>query len=90
MRDEVTVPAADCSKLMEPRFDFAKIRRLFTTKPFRLYFDAMNAITGLYAETILEKQLTPGLVVRPNGSTWRPARTVRLDRRRSRRSPLAI
>jgi phosphoglucomutase len=62
---EVVDPVADYAALMQQLFDFERIRELLATGAFSLYFDAMNAVTGPYAETIL-RQLgaAPGSVLR--------------------------
>ncbi len=49
-------PVADYTALMQELFDFDAIRALFKSG-FRMRFDAMHAITGPYATTILEEQL---------------------------------
>ena len=49
-------PVEDYRALMETLFDFDKIRDLFAGG-FRLRFDAMNAITGPYAKSLLEGAL---------------------------------
>ncbi|MFK7745148.1 MAG: alpha-D-glucose phosphate-specific phosphoglucomutase [Roseobacter sp.] len=53
---EVTDPVAEYADLMESLFDFDKIRALFVSG-FTLRFDAMHAITGPYARTIIEDKL---------------------------------
>jgi len=50
---EVIDPVADYQQLMQTLFDFDAIRDLFRSG-FRVCFDAMHAITGPYARTILE------------------------------------
>jgi phosphoglucomutase len=57
MRVEIIDPVADYAELMEQLFDFDKMRELLTSGSFKLCFDAMNAITGPYARTILEQCL---------------------------------
>ncbi|MDH3389292.1 MAG: alpha-D-glucose phosphate-specific phosphoglucomutase [Gammaproteobacteria bacterium] len=57
MQIEVIDPVADYAVLMEQLFDFQRIRELLTSGSFRLQFDAMNAITGPYAHSILEQKL---------------------------------
>jgi phosphoglucomutase len=47
---------ADYADLMRSLFDFAAIRRLFTSG-FRLRFDAMHAVGGPYAKALLEGEL---------------------------------
>jgi phosphoglucomutase len=53
---EVVDPVADYARLMQKLFDFDAIRDLFKSG-FRMRFDAMSAITGPYASTILEGML---------------------------------
>ncbi len=61
---EVIDPITDYADLMESLFDFPAIRAVFAGG-FRVCFDAMHAITGPYAQEILEKRLgaAPGAVV---------------------------
>ncbi|MFT5658583.1 MAG: phosphoglucomutase [Gammaproteobacteria bacterium] len=47
----------DYAELMESIFDFQSIHDLLSKGQFRFYFDAMNAITGPYAQEILVKRL---------------------------------
>ncbi len=54
---EIFNPVSDYAELMEQLFDFEKMRELLTSGSFKLYFDAMNAVTGPYAEAILENRL---------------------------------
>lgn len=56
-------PIADYCELMRTLFDFDAIRRLLSGG-FNLCFDAMHAVTGPYAKTILEGDLgaAPGSV----------------------------
>lgn len=63
---EIIDPVADYAYLMQQLFDFEKIRSLLNSGSFSLRFDAMNAVTGPYAKTILEGLLeaTPGTVMR--------------------------
>ena len=56
MTVEIVDPVADYADLMETLFDFAAIRRMIASG-FRLRFDAMHAITGPYAQEILERRL---------------------------------
>jgi phosphoglucomutase len=56
MTVEVIDPVADYAALMQKLFDFDAIRDLFRSG-FRMRFDAMCAITGPYAKTILENDL---------------------------------
>jgi phosphoglucomutase len=53
---EVIDPIADYLELMQRLFDFDRIRELFRGG-FRMRFDAMSAITGPYAQAILEQTL---------------------------------
>ena len=55
---KVTVmnPVTDYADLMENLFDFEAIRSLFQ-KGFRLRYDALNAVTGPYAQEIFEERL---------------------------------
>ncbi len=53
---EVIDPVSDYAALMQTLFDFDKIRAMFAGG-FRMRFDAMHAITGPYAHTILEGML---------------------------------
>lgn len=56
MRVDVVDPVADYADLMQSLFDFEALRALFASG-FRMRFDAMHAITGPYAKTILEDML---------------------------------
>lgn len=56
MTVSVIDPVADYAELMADLFDFRAIAELFQSG-FRMRFDAMHAITGPYATTILEGQL---------------------------------
>jgi phosphoglucomutase len=56
MAVEVIDPVADYAELMAKLFDFDAIRRLFAGG-FTMRFDAMNAVSGPYAHTILEGML---------------------------------
>ncbi len=49
-------PVDDYQELMATLFDFDKIRNMFAAG-FRLRFDAMSAITGPYARSVLERSL---------------------------------
>lgn len=61
---EIIDPVADYADLMRSMFDFDAIKGLFAGG-FRMRFDAMSAVTGPYATTILEGILgaPPGTVV---------------------------
>ena len=65
MEIEIIDPVADYADLMASIFDFEKISQLLTNKRFHMCFDAMHAVTGPYAKTILEDQLgaDPGTVI---------------------------
>ncbi len=54
---EVVDPVTDYASLMADIFDFQRIRELLASRSFKLHFDAMNAVTGPYAEAILQRQL---------------------------------
>jgi phosphoglucomutase len=56
MQVEIIDPVADYAELMQQLFDFEAIRQLFSNG-FTMTFDAMHAITGPYASTILEDML---------------------------------
>lgn len=57
MTVSVIDPVADYAELMQTLFDFPKIRALFASGIFSMKFDAMHAITGPYARTLLEDML---------------------------------
>ena len=63
LRVEVIDPVADYATLMERLFDFDALRALVAGGRFRMLFDAMHAVTGLYAREILERRLGA-----PNGT----------------------
>jgi phosphoglucomutase len=56
MAVDVVDPVADYAELMERLFDFRAIRAMFAGG-FRMRFDAMCAVTGPYAQEILENRL---------------------------------
>jgi len=56
MQVEIIDPVADYADLMRQLFDFEAIEQLFA-EGFRMTFDAMHAVTGPYATTILEDML---------------------------------
>ncbi|KJZ20439.1 alpha-D-glucose phosphate-specific phosphoglucomutase [Loktanella sp. S4079] len=62
MKVTVIDPVADYAKMMGELFDFEAIRALFLSG-FRMAFDAMHAVTGPYATTILE-----GVLGAPKGT----------------------
>ena len=47
----------DYAELMQHLFDFEKIKALFKSGEFRICYDAMHAVTGVYAQRILEETL---------------------------------
>ena len=53
MEIEIIDPVIDYVKMMEGIFDFNAIKQLFA-KGFTMRFDAMNAVTGPYAQRIFE------------------------------------
>jgi phosphoglucomutase len=63
MRVEVIDPVADYAELMQRLFDFNRIAELVKSPGFRMHFDAMHAVTGPYAMTIME-----GMLGAPAGS----------------------
>lgn len=56
MQIEIVDPVTDYTALMAKLFDFDKIRALFSGG-FTMRFDAMHAVTGPYAKSILEGAL---------------------------------
>ncbi|NNJ91689.1 MAG: alpha-D-glucose phosphate-specific phosphoglucomutase [Gammaproteobacteria bacterium] len=56
MQVQIIDPVTDYAKLMQELFDFEAIQQLFAND-FKMTFDAMHAITGPYATTILEGML---------------------------------
>jgi len=56
MQVEVIDAVADYAELMQSLFDFDAIRQLLAGD-FRMAFDAMHAVTGPYAKTIIEDML---------------------------------
>lgn len=56
MQVDVVDPVTDYQQLMRTLFDFDAIRRLLASG-FSLRFDAMHAVTGPYAKSILEDEL---------------------------------
>jgi phosphoglucomutase len=65
MQVQVVDPVADYAELMTHLFDFEAIHQLFNSGMFRMRFDAMHAVTGPYAQHILEQMLgaEPGTVL---------------------------
>ncbi len=56
MQVEVIDSVSDYAALMADLFDFAAIKKLLASD-FRFCFDAMHAVTGPYAQVILEQEL---------------------------------
>lgn len=54
---EVIDPVESYAELMESLFDFDRIHQMLTSGQFRLCVDSMHAVTGPYAEAILEQRL---------------------------------
>ncbi|MEF8794052.1 alpha-D-glucose phosphate-specific phosphoglucomutase [Thiohalorhabdus sp.] len=50
-------PVVDYRALMAELFDFERLRDLLSSGSFRMVFDAMHAVTGPYAQAILEDEL---------------------------------
>ena len=65
MEIEIIDPVTDYAELMASIFDFDKISQLLANRRFHMCFDAMHAVTGPYARTILEDRLgaKPGTVI---------------------------
>lgn len=57
MQVEVIDPVSDYAQLMERLFDFQQLSDLLRSPQFRMRFDAMHAVTGPYAQDILEHRL---------------------------------
>ena len=53
---EVIDPVSDYANLMEELFDFEEIRRLFASG-FTMLYDALHAVTGIYAREIFVNRL---------------------------------
>jgi phosphoglucomutase len=54
---EIIDPVTDYADLMEQLFDFDSMRSLLSSGSFSMRFDAMNAVTGPYADEILQTRL---------------------------------
>jgi phosphoglucomutase len=54
---EIIDSVSDYAELMEQLFDFVAIKDLLAAHDFHIRFDAMNAVTGPYAQEILVKRL---------------------------------
>jgi phosphoglucomutase len=61
---EVIDSVVDYGELMESLFDFDRIHQFLTSGHFQMCFDALHAVTGPYAQRILEQRLgaPPGTV----------------------------
>lgn len=57
MSIDIIDPVGDYAELMADLFDFESIKTLVSSQSFQMRFDAMHAITGPYAKTILEDLL---------------------------------
>jgi phosphoglucomutase len=66
MQVEIIDAVSDYAELMGQIFDFQAISKLLSGGNFRMHFDAMHAITGPYAQFILEQTLgaAEGTVIR--------------------------
>jgi len=64
---DIVDPVIEYSALMKTLFDFEAIRALFASG-FRMRFDAMHAVTGPYAHSILEGELGSGADTVVNGT----------------------
>jgi phosphoglucomutase len=64
---DIVDPVIEYSALMKTLFDFDAIRGLFASG-FRMRFDAMHAVTGPYAHSILEGELGSGAGTVVNGT----------------------
>ncbi|MGE5624162.1 MAG: alpha-D-glucose phosphate-specific phosphoglucomutase [Bacillota bacterium] len=64
MAVEIVDPVAQYAAVMETLFDFDRMRALLQNRTFRMRFDALHAVTGPYAQEILERRLgaPPGTV----------------------------
>jgi phosphoglucomutase len=54
---EVIDSVGDYAELMESLFDFDRIHQLLTSGQFRMCMDSLHAVTGPYAQAILEQRL---------------------------------
>lgn len=54
---EVVDPVNDYAQLLESLFDFDRIHELLTNGHFRMAMDALHAVTGPYAQRLLEQRL---------------------------------
>ncbi|MEZ5534181.1 MAG: alpha-D-glucose phosphate-specific phosphoglucomutase [Thiolinea sp.] len=67
MQIDVIDPVTDYAELMASLFDFEQIRQLLASPDFSMYFDAMHAVTGPYAQRILIDELGADSKVLLNG-----------------------
>ncbi|MBF2063087.1 MAG: alpha-D-glucose phosphate-specific phosphoglucomutase [Calothrix sp. C42_A2020_038] len=65
---EVIDSVHDYQELMESLFDFDRIHQLLTSSNFKMSFDAMHAVTGPYARSIIEQRLGAGVGCVQNGT----------------------
>ena len=54
---EIISSVSDYTDLMASLFNFELIKAMFSGGTFKMCFDAMHAVTGGYAKTILEQEL---------------------------------
>jgi len=54
---EIIDPVSDYAELMQQLFDFEEIKNLFKSEKLSICYDAMHAVTGIYAQRILEEIL---------------------------------
>jgi len=54
---EIIDPVSDYAELMQQLFDFEEIKSLFKSEKLSICYDAMHAVTGIYAQRILEEIL---------------------------------
>ncbi|BDA73426.1 phosphoglucomutase/phosphomannomutase alpha/beta/alpha domain I [Rivularia sp. IAM M-261] len=64
---EVIDSVHDYQELMESLFDFDRIHQMLTSSNFKMSFDAMHAVTGPYARSIIEQRLGAGVGCVQNG-----------------------
>jgi phosphoglucomutase len=57
MQVEVVDSVADYAELMQALFDFDRLQGYLRSNSFRMIFDALHAVTGPYAQQILETRL---------------------------------
>jgi phosphoglucomutase len=64
---EVIDSVHDYQELMESLFDFDRIHQMLASGNFKMSFDAMHAVTGPYARSIIEQRLGAGVGCVQNG-----------------------